>query len=74
MGKNLSINAGNCPHRRYLPHLIELVTSGGVHAAGGEFADRFAARIRHHCPGAVLVPLGVRPVTGAVLLAMELVS
>ena len=30
MNRNLTINAGNCPHRRYLPHLVELVTSGAV--------------------------------------------
>jgi threonine dehydrogenase-like Zn-dependent dehydrogenase len=30
MNRNLTINAGNCPHRRYLPHLIELVSSGAV--------------------------------------------
>jgi len=30
MNRNLTIKAGNCPHRRYLPHLIELVTSGAV--------------------------------------------
>jgi N-acetylglucosamine kinase-like BadF-type ATPase len=52
---------------------FELVTSGGVHASGGGFTDRFTARVRHHCPGAVVAPLDVRPVTGAVLLALELV-
>lgn len=30
MNRNLTIKAGNCPHRRYLPHLVELVTSGAV--------------------------------------------
>jgi N-acetylglucosamine kinase-like BadF-type ATPase len=53
---------------------FELVTSGGVHASGGAFTDRFAARVRHHCPRAELLPLDVRPVNGAVLLARELVS
>jgi N-acetylglucosamine kinase-like BadF-type ATPase len=53
---------------------FELVTSGGVHASGGPFTDRFAAGVREHCPGAVLVPLDVRPVTGAVLLALESVT
>lgn len=52
---------------------FELVTSGGVHASGGLFSDRFTDRVRHHCPRAVLVPLDARPVTGAVLLALELV-
>jgi N-acetylglucosamine kinase-like BadF-type ATPase len=52
---------------------FELVTSGGVHAAGGAFSDRFIVRVRQHCPRALLVPLDARPVTGAVLLALELV-
>ncbi len=52
---------------------FELVTSGGVHSAGGAFTDRFSVRVRHLCPGAVLVPLAGRPATGAVLLALELV-
>lgn len=30
MNKNLSINLGNCNHRRYLPHLLELVRTGAV--------------------------------------------
>lgn len=30
MMKNLTIKAGNCNHRRYIPHLIELVQSGNV--------------------------------------------
>lgn len=28
MNKNLTIQMGNCPHRRYLPHLVELVKQG----------------------------------------------
>jgi threonine dehydrogenase-like Zn-dependent dehydrogenase len=28
MNKNLTVNAGNCNHRRYLPRLVELVRSG----------------------------------------------
>jgi threonine dehydrogenase-like Zn-dependent dehydrogenase len=28
MGKNLTMQMGNCPHRKYLPRLIELVRSG----------------------------------------------
>jgi threonine dehydrogenase-like Zn-dependent dehydrogenase len=28
MNKNLTINMGNCNHRRYLPELVELVRSG----------------------------------------------
>src|SRR4051812_48174601 len=30
MNKNLTIRAGNCNHRRYVPRLIELVRSGAV--------------------------------------------
>ncbi len=30
MNKNLSVKMGNCPHRRYIPELIELVRSGKV--------------------------------------------
>jgi threonine dehydrogenase-like Zn-dependent dehydrogenase len=30
MNKNLTIKAGNCNHRRYLPKLVELVRSGAV--------------------------------------------
>ncbi len=58
---------------RMLDDDFELVTCGGVHAAGGAFTERFAARVRHHCPGAALTPLDVRPVAGAVSLALELV-
>jgi threonine dehydrogenase-like Zn-dependent dehydrogenase len=29
MGKNLTIKAGDCNHRRYIPKLVELVASGG---------------------------------------------
>jgi threonine dehydrogenase-like Zn-dependent dehydrogenase len=28
MNKNLTIKAGNCNHRRYVPHLVELVRRG----------------------------------------------
>jgi threonine dehydrogenase-like Zn-dependent dehydrogenase len=30
MGKNLTINMGNCNHRKYLPYLVDLVESGAV--------------------------------------------
>src|SRR5690606_3321918 len=30
MNKNLTINMGNCNHRRYIPHLVGLVRSGAV--------------------------------------------
>ena len=33
MEKNLTLTMGNCNHRRYLPHLIELVRTGGLDPA-----------------------------------------
>jgi len=33
MNKNLSINMGNCNHRRYIPHLIELVLARAIDPA-----------------------------------------
>ena len=30
MEKNLTIKAGNTPHRRYLPHLVDLVATGAI--------------------------------------------
>jgi threonine dehydrogenase-like Zn-dependent dehydrogenase len=30
MNKNLTINMGNCNHRKYIPHLVELVRMGAV--------------------------------------------
>ncbi|HZD21390.1 MAG TPA: hypothetical protein VE325_12020 [Burkholderiales bacterium] len=30
MEKNLTIKAGNTPHRKYLPHLVDLVASGVI--------------------------------------------
>lgn len=30
MNKNLTIRAGNCNHRRYIPHLLDLVRSGQI--------------------------------------------
>jgi threonine dehydrogenase-like Zn-dependent dehydrogenase len=30
MNKNLTIRMGNCPHRRYIPELIEIVAGGAV--------------------------------------------
>jgi threonine dehydrogenase-like Zn-dependent dehydrogenase len=30
MNKNLSLNMGNCHHRKYIPHLLELVRTGAV--------------------------------------------
>lgn len=31
MNKNLTVRTGNCNHRKYLPHLIDLVRSGVIH-------------------------------------------
>ncbi|HLT03524.1 MAG TPA: zinc-dependent alcohol dehydrogenase [Pseudomonas sp.] len=33
MNKNLTLKMGNCPHRRYIPKLIELVVSGAIDPA-----------------------------------------
>ncbi|TWB65733.1 threonine dehydrogenase-like Zn-dependent dehydrogenase [Nitrospirillum amazonense] len=30
MNKNLTVNMGNCNHRRYVPHLVELVRTGAI--------------------------------------------
>lgn len=34
MNKNLTIQMGNCNHRRYIPHLVDLVASGTVDPVG----------------------------------------
>ncbi|MBD3345210.1 MAG: hypothetical protein GF401_09135 [Chitinivibrionales bacterium] len=34
MNKNLTINMGNCNHRRYIPELLELVVNGSVDPSG----------------------------------------
>ncbi len=33
ISKNLTIRMGNCPHRRYIPHLIDLTQSGQIDPA-----------------------------------------
>jgi threonine dehydrogenase-like Zn-dependent dehydrogenase len=33
MNKSLSMNAGNCNHRKYLPELLDLVQSGTIDPA-----------------------------------------
>jgi len=33
MEKNLTLTMGNCNHRRYIPHLVELVRSGSLDPA-----------------------------------------
>jgi len=30
MNKNLTVRMGNCPHRKYIPHLLELVRTGAI--------------------------------------------
>ena len=30
MNKNLTLQMGNCSHRKYLPHLVELVVEGVI--------------------------------------------
>lgn len=34
MNKNLTIRMGNCNHRRYIPHLLELVRAGDIDPVG----------------------------------------
>lgn len=34
MNKNLTMRMGNCNHRRYVPHLVDLVASGTVDPVG----------------------------------------
>lgn len=51
---------------------FELVTAGGVHAAGGRFGEAFVAHVLERCPGAIVVPLSAPPVTGAIGLALDL--
>jgi threonine dehydrogenase-like Zn-dependent dehydrogenase len=34
MNKNLTLKMGNCPHRAYLPMLVDLVASGVIDPAG----------------------------------------
>jgi threonine dehydrogenase-like Zn-dependent dehydrogenase len=31
MNKNLTVKMGNCPHRRYIPKLIDWVQTGRIH-------------------------------------------
>jgi threonine dehydrogenase-like Zn-dependent dehydrogenase len=33
MNKNLTVNMGNCNHRKYIPKLVELTRSGAVDPA-----------------------------------------
>jgi threonine dehydrogenase-like Zn-dependent dehydrogenase len=33
MGKNLTVKMGDCNHRAYLPHLVELVATGAFDPA-----------------------------------------
>lgn len=53
---------------------FELVTAGGVHAAGGLFEGAFRAHVRARLPSAMVVPLHRPPVDGAVLLGLDLLA
>lgn len=53
---------------------FELVTAGGVHAAGGRFEDAFRAHVRKRLPSAMMVPMHRPPVEGAVLLGLDLLA
>lgn len=53
---------------------FELVTAGGVHAAGGRFEQSFRDHIRKRLPSAMVVPMHRPPVDGAVLLALDLLA
>jgi len=50
---------------------FELVTSGGVHAAGGRFSEVFIKHVTDACCGVTVAPLQVIPAMGAVTLAVE---
>jgi len=51
MNRNLTINTGNCNHRKYIPHLVDLVESGVIDPASilsqrrpfGEVMDAYQA-------------------------------
>jgi hypothetical protein len=49
-----------------------LVTSGGVHRAGGRFVDTFTVAIAEQCPGARPTLLHTTPAHGAVAMAIDL--
>jgi threonine dehydrogenase-like Zn-dependent dehydrogenase len=34
MNKNLTIRMGNCHHRKYIPHLLDLIASGTIDPIG----------------------------------------
>ena len=51
---------------------FELVTSGGVHRAGGRFVDTFTVAIAEQCPGARPTLLHTTPAHGAVAMAIDL--
>lgn len=50
---------------------FELVTSGGVHAGGGQFSEVFASVVAVDCPNATIVPLTTTPALGAISLALD---
>ncbi len=63
---------GAADHLELRDEAFELITSGGVHAGGGRFVETFIAYVSKHCGGATIVPLTKPPVTGAVLMALDL--
>ncbi len=71
-GQHAAMVVGAADHLSIRDHHFELVTAGGVHHAGGRFVEAFVAHIGAHCPLAAIVPLVEPPVTGAVLLALDL--
>jgi N-acetylglucosamine kinase-like BadF-type ATPase len=62
---------GVAEHLRIGDEPFELVTSGGVHVAGGRFGESFREHIVEHLPRAMIVGLHRPPVDGAVLLALD---
>ena len=71
-GQHAAMVVGVADHLSIRDEHFELVTAGGVHNGGGRFVEAFAAHIAAHCPKAAIVPLVQPPVTGAVLLALDL--
>jgi hypothetical protein len=52
MNRNLTIKAGNCDHRRYVPGLLSKITTGGADRPWSSLSRK---RPRYHCgPGPVV--------------------
>lgn len=69
IARRVGLAAG--PSDRPSDRPFDLVTAGAVHASGRCFADAFAERVAASCPAAVIVPLAVAPVEGAIRLALD---